>query len=106
MAVPDYGSQAPLSDASMFATVAYLAAEKQLTLLSVWSPTFALNQLEYISNKRLDLTEVLGTGSWGKMESDLSYIKCPKSKRAADLLSAWDGKVDKTFLVNYGHIWH
>jgi hypothetical protein len=97
MAVPDQVSQAPSSDASMFATVSYLAAEKQLTFLSMWSPTFALNQLEYISNKRLELADVLRTGSWGRRESDLSFIKCPKSKRAANLLSAWDGKVDNDF---------
>ena len=91
MAVPNEVSSTPTSESSIFATSAYLASVKDLTFLSMWSPTFAINQLEYMAENRYEIAGVLETGNWGNRAVELASVKCPSSKRAAKILKAWDG---------------
>lgn len=97
-AVPDAVAQAPTSDDSLFATLAYLLADESLAMLSVWSPTFGLGLLEQLSHWREELVEVLADGHWGQRESALSALRCPQVPRRAALLRQWTGRPDADFV--------
>lgn len=90
MAVPNDVAHAPTSDASMFATACYLCAAGNLSLISVWSPTFFLNLLDLIHSHRKEIAGVLKTGEWGGSRQSLAYLPCPQSHRSADTLMHWD----------------
>lgn len=96
-AVSQRVSLAETSDDSLFTTVACLAAERDLTLLSVWSPTFGLGLLEAMSNWREELADVLSRGDWGARTASVAGVPCPRSDRAARLLAQWDGRVSAEF---------
>ncbi|HEY0711319.1 MAG TPA: GH3 auxin-responsive promoter family protein, partial [Polyangia bacterium] len=96
--VPPWVTTTPTSDDSLFATLCFLAAADDLTLLSVWSPTFALNLLEQLAVQREALIEVLDIGHWDLAHAHLPG-RPPRSLRAAQLLRAWDGKQDPAFFV-------
>lgn len=98
MAVPNDISLASSSEGSIIATLAYLASTKNLALISVWSPTFALNLFEQIKMYRQELAGILEEGNWGKFQDELSFIPCPRSKEASSIISQWDGTVSSEFL--------
>ena len=74
MAVPSAASFAETSEGSMMVTLAYVASRRDLALISVWSPTFAMNMFEQMSNHRNELAEILEKGSWGKWQG--SFLSC------------------------------
>ncbi|MEW6079551.1 MAG: GH3 auxin-responsive promoter family protein [Thermodesulfobacteriota bacterium] len=90
MAVPDDVAHAPTSDASMFATACYLCAARDLSLVSVWSPTFLLNLLDLIHSHREEIALVLASGKWGESRQSLAYLPCPRSRQGADTLAGWE----------------
>jgi len=96
-AVPAWVAYAPSSEASMFANLCHLAACRDLSLISVWSPTFALNLLEGMAERRLEIAEALASGRWGAAAAGLER-PCPRSPRAAALLREWDGRPTPEFL--------
>src|SRR5690606_12702580 len=59
MAVPEQVSLAPSSELSLFASLCYLRASRDLTLMSVWSPTFLLSLLEQLGQQRDAVAQVL-----------------------------------------------
>ncbi|HEY0709616.1 MAG TPA: GH3 auxin-responsive promoter family protein, partial [Polyangia bacterium] len=99
--VPAWVTTTPSSDDSLFATLCFLAAADDLTLMSVWSPTFALNLLEQLGEQRDALVEVLDSGHWDLAHAHLPG-QPPRSLRAAQLLRAWDGRQDPEF---FGELW-
>ncbi|MDJ0765264.1 MAG: GH3 auxin-responsive promoter family protein [Myxococcota bacterium] len=98
MAVPSNVAQAETSDDSIFSTACYLCADQHLSFISVWSPTFLLNLLDFISAHREEIAEVLATGQWISARESLDFIPCPKSHQAARTLSAWDGTIEPKIL--------
>lgn len=90
MAVPDSVAHAPTSEASMFATACYLCAAENLSLISVWSPTFLLSMLDLISDHRREISSVLASGTWGTSRQSLAYLPCPRSRHGAGLLANRD----------------
>lgn len=98
MAVPNSISYAASCEGSIFATLVYLAATRNLSLISVWSPTFALNLFERMKKERLELATILKTGKWGRFEAELSFVPCPRSEETASILHRWDGQVSSIFL--------
>lgn len=98
-AVPQDVALAKTSDDAMFATLAYLAADERLGFLSVWSPTFAIGSMEQMAGWRLELAQALKTGQWGLRQANMGQIPCPRSDRAAQLLTAWDGQVNADFFA-------
>jgi hypothetical protein len=96
-AAPQEIALATTSDDSLFATMAYLAADDRLSLISVWSPTFALGALEYISAHRAELAEALANGRWGSREKQMADLACPQSSRASSLLKEWSGALEPNF---------
>ncbi|MFZ5563332.1 MAG: GH3 family domain-containing protein [Thermodesulfobacteriota bacterium] len=89
MAVPGGVAHAPTSQASMFATACYLCAARDLSLVSVWSPTFLLNLIDLIHSHRKEIAMVLASGEWGGEQQSLAYLPCPRSHRGADALKNW-----------------
>lgn len=94
--VPPWVATTPTSDESMFATLCFLAAADDLTVLSVWSPTFALNLFEQLAEQRAALIEVLDEGRWDAAHPNLPG-RPPRSLRAAQILRAWDGEQSADF---------
>ncbi len=79
------------------ANMAYIAAEKNITLISIWNPGVALNLLDQLSLHREELSDILGSGSWGDRSSALSFLPCPRSSGAAKLLRQWKGTLSEQF---------
>lgn len=96
-AAPQEIALAQSSDDSLFATIAYLAADDALGFISVWSPTFGLGLLEQMSHWREELSQVLSQGNWGRRTASMAGVPCPRSPRAASLLRGWDGRMDPAF---------
>jgi hypothetical protein len=96
-AAPQDIALAETSDDSLFATIAYLAADPLLGFISVWSPTFGLGLLEQMSHWRAELAECLQRGHWGERTRRMAGLPCPRSDRAAQLLSRWDGLLQASF---------
>ncbi|MFP5384314.1 MAG: GH3 auxin-responsive promoter family protein [Gammaproteobacteria bacterium] len=98
-AVPSGAALAPTSDGSLWVTLAYLAADRQLSAISVWSPTFALNLLERMGDWRQELAEMLERGDWRARVAHAGPLPCPRSPRSAALLRAWSGVPDAAFFA-------
>lgn len=97
-AVPEGVSLARTSEDSQFATLCYLLADKSLSFLSVWSPTFALTLFDNIIKHKLELVSVLATGKWGARATALPGLKCPQSQRVAKLLLQWQAGMSEELL--------
>jgi len=78
MAVPAQVGLLPTLEESMFETVVKLAACRELTFISVWSPTFAFELLRRLSRRRSEVASAL-------LERGES--------RAAAILDGWDGTI-------------
>lgn len=100
MAVPETVAQAHTSDDTLFASLAWLVSRRDLTMLSVWSPTFALSLFEQILEYRDELVGVLSRGQWLDRSGSLRMTMCPHSKESSDILKGLGDVVDKEFLAN------
>lgn len=96
-AVPQATALAETSDDSLFATLAYLAADDRLGMLSIWSPTFGLGLLDRLSAWREPLAATLAEGRWQGDGDRFAGMRCPRSPRAASLLRGWNGVQDPEF---------
>ncbi|XID75611.1 GH3 auxin-responsive promoter family protein [Alkanindiges sp. WGS2144] len=74
------------ADDALFATLCYLVADAHLSMLSVWSPTFALQLLDNMPRWGSQIIQVLRTGSWGGRQQSLTHVKAPQSRQRARLL--------------------
>lgn len=91
-AVPSNVAFAANADDALFATLCYLVANHNLALISVWSPTFALQLLDRLEALQYEVVQVLESGSWGLRQAYLAQIKAPfSSKSAKRLIAATDG---------------
>jgi len=96
-AVPESVALAPTSDDSLFATLASLVANQNLSVMSVWSPTFALALLDKLPLWREELSDVLATGHWGRRLEALRQVPAPVNLQASELLDGWDGRPNPMF---------
>lgn len=90
-AVPAGVAFAGRADDAMFATLAWMLAHEDLRLLSVWSPTFALQQLECLAEWADELASVLATGQWGARADSLKAVCAPRASERARRLSGLAG---------------
>lgn len=95
--VPQNVSLARTSDDSLFATLAWLASDQSLSMISIWSPTFGLGLLKNMALWRDELAQVLSTGEWGSYMKGVENPGCPKSPRAGAMLREWDGSLCPEF---------
>lgn len=86
-AVPPGVAFAGGADDAMFATLAWLVAHDDLRMLSVWSPTFALQQLDCLAQWAGELSQVLATGEWGRRAGSLARVPAPHRPERARRLS-------------------
>jgi hypothetical protein len=96
--VPNDVAYAETSEDSVFATLCFLCAAHDLSVLSVWSPTFALNLFEALGREREAIAATLDAGAWSESRPALPS-KAPRSLRAAQLLRAWDGALEPAFFA-------
>lgn len=82
MAVPSEVALCSTLEQSVFSTLVHLASCQDLTLISVWSPTFLIELLRKLSSRRRDVTAALVRNG------------C----RRASLFSQWDGELTPAFL--------
>ncbi len=80
-------------DDALFATLCYLVARPDLRMMSVWSPTFALQMLDALPRWGDEIVAVLRTGRWGHREASLQRLPAPRSPdRAGVLVEALRGE--------------
>jgi hypothetical protein len=76
---PDVALASSPGDA-MFASLCYLVARSDLRMLSVWSPTFALQLLDSCCRcGGEEIQRVLVSGSWGARQTALASLKAPRN---------------------------
>lgn len=85
-AVPADVALAASADDALFASLCYLVAQDDLRLLSVWSPTFALQLLESLPLWADEIIAVLQRGSWQKRSQSLSRLQAPYAPKRAQAL--------------------
>jgi len=90
MAVPPTVTYTRTMEESQFATLAYLCSRDDLSLVSVWSPTFWLKLVEQLWVWRELLAETLATGRWA-YKSLQGQLPAPKSERGARVLRIHSG---------------
>lgn len=71
---------------NLFGTVCFLVATKELSLVSVWSPTFLISILDTIQNYKDEIIQTLSTGKWSSKRN--MPLKAPKSLSQARLLES------------------
>ncbi|MFN3714379.1 MAG: GH3 auxin-responsive promoter family protein [Alcanivoracaceae bacterium] len=98
-AVPEAVATAQSSEDSRFATLAWLVSDERLSVMSVWSPTFALALFDDLSRWRDELAVCLRSGHFGGRSASLSGVRCPRTPGRAALLREWDGAVTPAFLA-------
>ncbi|RKG30613.1 GH3 family domain-containing protein [Acinetobacter tianfuensis] len=76
-AVPAEIALAESAEDAMFATAVYLAADKKLGMISVWSPTFALQLFDIIEQNLDEISATLRSGKWQR--TGLAFLAVPKS---------------------------
>lgn len=87
-AVPAGVAMAARADDAMFATLCYLVARADLRMISVWSPTFALQQLESLQRWGAEIAQVLNHGDWGMRSAFLAALPAPCAPQRAAVLEA------------------
>lgn len=63
-AVPNEVMFTETIEENIFSTACFLCASSDLTLVSIWSPTFLISILEVIQDQKEEISEVLKTGEW------------------------------------------
>jgi hypothetical protein len=91
MAVPAAVTFADTMEESQFATLAYLCSRQDLTLVSVWSPTFWLTLLDRLTEWQPLLAETLSTGKWA-FPNFKATLPAPRNIQAARLLETMAGE--------------
>ncbi|AOA58062.1 GH3 family domain-containing protein [Acinetobacter larvae] len=93
--VPTDIAYAKTAEAAMFATAVYLVADPKLALISVWSPTFALQLLDLISQKQHEIVGVLRSGQWPNQ--NFAKLKAPHRPQRAKQFARLDLKTSQAW---------
>ncbi|MDM1021826.1 GH3 auxin-responsive promoter family protein [Acinetobacter sp. VNK23] len=88
-AVPSEIAFAAHAEDAMFATLCYLVAERDLSMISVWSPTFALQLLDQLQQYAEEIAQVLAHGQWGERQASLQAVMAPYAPKRAQALQQW-----------------
>lgn len=95
--VPSEIALTATAEDAMFATAVYLAADVDLGMISVWSPTFALQLFSLIEQHQVEICDILKKGLWTR--SSLQFLKAPQSKTQAKCLKQLDLKQANAWTV-------
>lgn len=89
MAVPDQVKMAGSQEACWFASLVYLVACRDLSLISIWSPTFLIQMLNDIIKFKSEIVATLKNGFWCRFSNELKGIACPQSLEQSQQLQNW-----------------
>lgn len=92
MAVDERSCNLNSCEDSMFATAVYLCSHADLSLISVWSPSFLLELLNLIGQHRDRIASILREGRWQ------FPLPLRKNLRAASILASWNGELEPNVL--------
>jgi hypothetical protein len=89
--------------AASFATLVFLCGATDLSLLSVWSPTFVLSFLNEMKDQKELISQSLWLGKWvGPYADELVAKKIPHpgvNRVSAQLLQGWNGNLSGEFFM-------
>ncbi|MDC0254809.1 GH3 auxin-responsive promoter family protein [Bacteriovoracales bacterium] len=91
---PPSVSLAKTVEASRLATCVYLVSCRDLSFIFIWGPTFLLELLELIFERREALIKMLENGDWGDKKDELSNVPPVKNLETATLLKSFSKKVN------------
>ncbi|MEE2742543.1 MAG: GH3 auxin-responsive promoter family protein [Bdellovibrionota bacterium] len=91
---PPSVSLAKTMEASRLATCIYLVTCRDLSFVFIWGPTFLLELLELIFQRRDILIEMLKNGDWGDQKDELSNVPPVKDLETATLLKSFSKEVN------------
>ncbi len=95
MALPWDVSKFPTSYTSILGTAVGLICRRDLSLISVWSPTYLLSLINFIKNEREVIFLILSNRNWNNLK-ELDKFKLPKiSKKSLSHFEDWNG-IDNT----------
>ncbi len=91
MALPWDVSKFPSSHTSLLATSVGLIACEELSLISIWSPTYLLSLFDFIAKNKETIINILEKRHWGEFEQ-LNKYPVPKcNDKTLQILKFWDG---------------
>lgn len=90
MAVPSSVTYTDTMEQSQFATLAYLVCRQDLSLVSVWSPTFWLTLMDRLPEWQRLLSDTVSEGRW-TLPGFKTNLKAPQSQKAVMLLKNYAG---------------
>jgi hypothetical protein len=96
MVAPGSIANLPTNEQARFATAVMLAGSRDLSLISVWSPTFLLRILEDLTLWREEISVVLESGQWSS--PGFKNLNAPKARGQSSILREWKGVVTQDFL--------
>lgn len=92
MSVPSDVQMLETSHDSLITSLTYLCADQDLTLISIWSPTYLISFLEELEKQRFVVAQYLETGNW-------KYnLPCPQNLNAVKLLKGSEKVFTNSFL--------
>lgn len=90
MLIPAALSKTASSDAAWWATLIYLASAEDLSLISVWSPTYLLKIIQDLQKNWNSVVNTLESGSWQFYEEELLPLVGPPPGRSSGSLNPQD----------------
>lgn len=90
MAVPDHVKFAKTKESCWFASLVYLVACEDLSLISIWSPTFLIQMINDILKYKLEIASTLQRGEWTLFNNELADTVCPQSHLQANKLKLFN----------------
>lgn len=92
MSVPNQVQYLNNSHESAISSITYLCSQEELSLISVWSPTFLISFLELLSNNKHEIVNYLKTGKW------IYNLACPINHKQAEKIEKTSNIYDPAFL--------
>ncbi len=99
LCVPSSVTLAKTVEASRLATCVYLVAARNLTFIFIWGPTFFLELIEFMMDRKESIVSMLEKGSWEDFGPDLEVIKPIKDKESARLLKGFQKNLNSEDLM-------
>ena len=95
-------------DAFWFALLCFLAADQDLSLISVWSPTMLLRITSELQEKWPAISTTINSGKWSQFSEELQHLNAPRRKKLNTfnlktlwpklaLISSWDSSSSREF---------
>lgn len=98
MAVPADLQYTQSREALFFATAVLLGSAQDLTLISIWSPTFLLQLFSDFCKYQKEITTSLRDGEWALFKKELAAIELSPNKKQARIFEGLGDQVNADFI--------